>query len=109
MSDATRISWTDRTWNPWQGCSRVSPGCKNCYMFAEREGRYGIPSGVVTRSAAATFRKPLSRAWASPAELHLLLLAVVPDVSGAVDDDMTQGGPEVLRDGEEQLKAAITA
>lgn len=69
MSDATRISWTDRTWNPWQGCTRVSPGCANCYMFAEREGRYGIPSGTVTRSSAATFRKPLSRAWASPAKV----------------------------------------
>ena len=69
MADATRISWTDRTWNPWQGCSRVSPGCAHCYMFAEREGRYGIPSGTVTRSAAATFRKPLSKAWATPGKV----------------------------------------
>lgn len=28
------IEWTDRTWNPVRGCSRVSPGCQNCY--AER-------------------------------------------------------------------------
>lgn len=31
---ATRIEWTDETWNPVTGCSRVSPGCDNCYMFA---------------------------------------------------------------------------
>lgn len=61
----TAISWTDETWNPWQGCTRVSPGCANCYMFAEREGRFGIPSGVVTRSSPTTFRKPLSRAWST--------------------------------------------
>ena len=34
MSDQTRIQWTDATWNPATGCSKVSPGCKNCY--AER-------------------------------------------------------------------------
>lgn len=34
MSAQTTIEWTDRTWNPTRGCSRVSPGCENCY--AER-------------------------------------------------------------------------
>lgn len=34
MSDKTGIEWTDATWNPVRGCSRVSPGCVNCY--AER-------------------------------------------------------------------------
>ena len=28
------IEWTDETWNPVTGYSRVSPGCDNCYMFA---------------------------------------------------------------------------
>ena len=28
------IEWTDETWNPVTGCSRVSPGCDHCYMFA---------------------------------------------------------------------------
>lgn len=28
------IEWTDETWNPVTGCSRVSPGCDNCYMYA---------------------------------------------------------------------------
>ena len=28
------IEWTDTTWNPVTGCTRVSPGCDNCYMFA---------------------------------------------------------------------------
>lgn len=34
MSNHTKIEWTDATWNPLRGCSRVSEGCRNCY--AER-------------------------------------------------------------------------
>ena len=35
MSDKTRIEWTEATWNPVTGCSKVSQGCKHCY--AERD------------------------------------------------------------------------
>jgi protein gp37 len=31
MGDRTGISWTDATWNPLRGCSRVSAGCAHCY------------------------------------------------------------------------------
>ena len=34
MSQMSKIEWTDATWNPVTGCTKVSPGCKNCY--AER-------------------------------------------------------------------------
>src|SRR4030042_2534495 len=34
MSDNSRIEWTDATWNPMTGCTKISPGCKHCY--AER-------------------------------------------------------------------------
>jgi protein gp37 len=37
MSQATAIEWTDTTWNPVTGCSKISPGCANCY--AERLAR----------------------------------------------------------------------
>jgi len=38
MSDHSKIEWTDATWNPLRGCTKVSPGCKHCYAqtFAER-------------------------------------------------------------------------
>lgn len=38
MADKSTIEWTDATWNPVRGCTKVSPGCKNCYAerFAER-------------------------------------------------------------------------
>ena len=39
------IEWTDETWNPVTGCTRVSPGCDNCYMFAlyPRLRAMGVP------------------------------------------------------------------
>ncbi len=38
MSAVSEIEWTDATWNPVRGCTKISPGCKNCYAerFAER-------------------------------------------------------------------------
>jgi protein gp37 len=41
MGDGTGIEWTDATWNPVRGCSRVSEGCRNCY--AERFASRGLP------------------------------------------------------------------
>ena len=40
MGETTGISWTDHTFNPWWGCTRVSPGCVNCYAetFDKRIG-----------------------------------------------------------------------
>jgi protein gp37 len=37
MSENTKIEWCDHTWNPWRGCTKVSPGCANCY--AERQSK----------------------------------------------------------------------
>jgi protein gp37 len=38
MAEQTSIEWTDATWNPVRGCTKISPGCKHCYAetFAER-------------------------------------------------------------------------
>jgi len=34
MAEKTEIAWTDSTFNPWWGCSRVGPGCDHCYAEA---------------------------------------------------------------------------
>ena len=41
----TAIEWSDETWNPYTGCTKVSAGCKNCYMFREypRLTSMGVP------------------------------------------------------------------
>lgn len=60
MGEVTSIEWTDATWNPWQGCLKVSPGCKQCYMYRDMP-RYGRDPRVVVRSKT-TFTAPLK--WA---------------------------------------------
>lgn len=40
MGDQTKISWTNRTFNPWWGCARISPGCDHCYS-ADLDKRTG--------------------------------------------------------------------
>lgn len=54
MSDGTGIQWTDATWNPIRGCSRVSAGCMNCYAekVAARFSGPGLPyEGLVKRTS----------------------------------------------------------
>lgn len=64
MAKTTGISWTHSTWNPWQGCHKVSAGCKNCYMYREKK-RWGQDPNIVARSSKRTFNRPLH--WHEPA------------------------------------------
>ncbi len=44
----SKIEWTDETWNPVTGCTKISAGCKNCYaerMSKRLAGRFGYPEG----------------------------------------------------------------
>ncbi len=43
MSDNSRIEWTDATWNPVRGCTKVSPGCVHCYAETLAERFRGVP------------------------------------------------------------------
>jgi protein gp37 len=63
----SQIEWTDATWNPVRGCTKISPGCKHCYAetFAERfRGFKGHPyeQGFDLRLVP----KKLSELWRSP-------------------------------------------
>lgn len=64
----SNISWCDHTWNPWQGCRKVSPGCLNCYMYRDKK-RYGHNPEKVVRSKNATFNSPLK--WKEPARVFV--------------------------------------
>lgn len=43
MSEASKIEWTDATWNPVRGCTKISPGCKHCYASTFAERFRGVP------------------------------------------------------------------
>lgn len=45
-------------WNPWHGCHKVSPGCRNCYVY-RRDAEFGKDSSIVTKTS--TFDLPLKR------------------------------------------------
>ncbi len=69
MSIESSIEWTDATWNPVRGCTKISPGCKHCYAetFAERfRGVKGHPyeQGFDLRLVPEKLGEPLR--WRSP-------------------------------------------
>jgi protein gp37 len=69
MSINSHIEWTDATWNPVRGCTKISPGCKHCYAetFAERfRGVKGHPyeQGFDLRLVPQKLTEPF--AWRSP-------------------------------------------
>jgi protein gp37 len=69
MSANSEIEWTDATWNPVRGCTKISPGCKHCYAetFAERfRGVPGHPyeQGFDLRLVPQKLAEPLR--WSSP-------------------------------------------
>jgi len=41
MAENTKIEWCDHTWNPWFGCTEVSPACDHCYARVMMDERYG--------------------------------------------------------------------
>lgn len=45
MATMSRIEWTEATWNPVTGCTKISPGCKHCYAerMAKRLQAMGVP------------------------------------------------------------------
>ncbi|MGS1032705.1 phage Gp37/Gp68 family protein [Burkholderia glumae] len=75
MSENSKIEWTDHTFNPWEGCQKVGPGCDHCYAEA-RNARFagGTPinwgPGAPRRhTSPANWRKPI--AWnAAHAEFY---------------------------------------
>lgn len=74
MSTKTGIEWTDATWNPLRGCSRVSEGCRNCYAekVAYRFSGPGQPYEGLVRIGAAGERKAEWNGEVRLVEKHLL-------------------------------------
>lgn len=71
MAENSAISWTDHTFNPWMGCTKVSPACDGCYAEFMMDHRYGkVRWGAGedrVRTAPANWRKPI--AWNKAAAL----------------------------------------
>lgn len=69
MSDGSKIEWTDATWNPVRGCTKISPGCKHCYAQTFSERFRGVPGhpfeqGFDLRLVPEKLDEPFR--WSSP-------------------------------------------
>src|SRR4030066_131518 len=66
MTKKTTIEWTEQTWNPTTGCTKISPGCKHCYAetMAHRlkaMGVKGYENGFKLNILPERLAEPLSR------------------------------------------------
>lgn len=85
MSDKTGIEWTDATWNPVTGCTKVSPGCDHCYAetIAHRfSGTLAYPNGFAVTLRPERLDQPLR--WRRPRRIFVNSMAdlfhdAVPD------------------------------
>jgi protein gp37 len=86
MGKDSKILWTNHTFNPWIGCTKVSPGCLNCYaerQFSHRHHRADWGRGNPrVRTSAGNWAQPLAwdRAAAKSGEQTLVFCASLADV-----------------------------
>lgn len=69
MSEQSKIEWTEATWNPVRGCTKISPGCKHCYAETFAERFRGVPGhpyerGFDLRLVPEKLNEPLL--WSQP-------------------------------------------
>lgn len=93
MSAATPIQWADASWSPWEGCSKISPGCDNCYAEAMnrwlRKGRNwgsGAPRRIYSDEH---WWKP--RRWDEQAGKAGKPRSVFPSVCDPFDNEAPEG------------------
>jgi protein gp37 len=102
MAENSKIEWTDHTFNPWIGCTKVSPACDHCYAETSTPARvlrgtgnetWG-PHSVRRRTSPATWRKPhqwnkksfeLQQAGRMPLRVFCASLADVFDNHKSID------------------------
>lgn len=66
MTTISRIEWTEQTWNPTVGCTKISSGCKHCYAEAmawrlKAMGAAGYENGFALTVLPARLNDPLKR------------------------------------------------
>lgn len=99
MSDNSKIEWTDATWNPVRGCTKISPGCKHCYAETFAERFRGVPGhpfefGFDLRLVPEKLGEPFR--WRSPRMIFVNSMsdlfheAIPTDYVAAVAKVMTQ-------------------
>ena len=87
MAEHSAIEWTDATWNPVRGCTKISPGCKHCYAATFAERFRGVPGhpyeqGFDLRIVPEKLAEPLR--WMTPK------MVFVNSMSDLFQDDISE-------------------
>ncbi len=117
MGTETGIQWTDATWNPVRGCSRISPGCEHCYaetMAARFSGEGQWAEGFATRSPARWTRKvelvpdalDMPLRWREPRRIFVNSMSDL--FHGALPDDAIDRVFRVMADAKQHTFQILT-
>ncbi len=68
MSENTKIEWADHSWNPWIGCTKVSPGCLHCYAEHSTPTRVHRAQGRELWGKGASRQRTSAAHWKQPAK-----------------------------------------
>jgi protein gp37 len=73
MAQDSKIEWTDHTFNPWTGCTKISPGCDHCYAeaWSKRSGHVKWGNHARKRTTEAYWKAPY--VWQARSELFFAM------------------------------------
>ena len=97
MTANTKIEWADHTFNPWIGCTKVSPGCDHCYAEAW-DRRFAVSGNAMrwgagktrTRTSALNWRQPLK--WDGRSQMAFASWQTFRAKSGMTDAELVAQG-----------------
>jgi protein gp37 len=109
MSLSSKIEWTDATWNPVRGCTKISPGCAHCYASTFAERFRGVPGhpyeqGFDLKLIPDRLQTPLS--WKKPQRIFVNSMSDLFHPS--VPDDYVRQVAEVMREADWHIFQVLT-
>ena len=90
MAENSKIEWTDHTWSPWEGCTKISPACDHCYAARMngwlKAGNNWGPGAPRLEYGDEHWKKPIR--WAAKAQNEGTQPKVFPSVCDPFDNEV---------------------
>jgi protein gp37 len=88
MGTTTAIAWTDKTWSPWQGCTKVSPACDHCYAENIADTRFHVVKWGAGQPRKHTENWDSPRRWNKQAAREGRTIRVFPSMCDPFDNEV---------------------
>jgi protein gp37 len=103
MADHSKIEWCDATFNPWVGCTKVSPACDHCYAenWAKRTGHPELWQGERRRTSVHNWAQPVKwdrRAKAERRRLKVFCASLADWLDNQVDEQWREDLAELIEE-----------